>query len=534
MNVKNVCELVNFNKNYNLMKILNLRYSTNIKHFKKLSFNFTFTKISRKPYTLQTTKEEEKLLSEIRWKNKKAINSETEYLKGDSVSKFILKLKKRTEYDFELLNQVVDEFMSSLENKSNTRVVLHLIEILGYNNFFNSKIKDLLVDIMNMEDDNKIFILYSICYYINQINTSRRIILDFPQSFYQNIEKIFLDKGFLLNIKELSNIVKTLVKYNLYLSHTFFDYLERCIIHNFENRNNRNQSFNKDSITIIIQRYGSTASLTFLNKLFSLVKEYINSEEYLPEDTSELIYSCCSATYFLPKNDERLAVIKKMLRWTVAKYVESVNNSYSFNLAIFKHIYFQIIDNYQLFLDTHTNSFFGDDLFLPRLVEKVHHVNVNDVSLILNKINKRMQYNKTIYNQIEPLIKEHFHNINEWSDLYNFLNFYYRLNVVEPLVFKGFEAKFMLLVLNKKEIDYFSCCNLIAKYQLLYQKNKIYSNFFVHFLVELIDQMEMMSLENEKSEEKLEDQTGLEELQEEPKVAEENDNLDNNIEINKV
>ncbi len=245
------------------MKILNLRY-INIKFFKKSSLTFPFTKIFRKPYTLLTSKEEEKILSEIRFKNRKAIYSETESLKDNSVSKKIMNLRKKEEYDFEFLNKLVDDFMSSKENKFNSVVTNHLIEILGYNYFFNSKIKDLLIDMMTTEDENKIFSMSNVFNYVHQINTSRRITLDFPQIFYQNVEKIFLDKGFLLNMKELSNLTRSLLKYNLYINQIFYDYLERCILHNFENKAIRNQSYSKESVANIILRYGSLSSLGFL------------------------------------------------------------------------------------------------------------------------------------------------------------------------------------------------------------------------------------------------------------------------------
>ena len=504
------------------------------KIYKKISDYMKCPRVTYNSFSTQINVEEN-FIKGIRNKNKKNIYEETENSKDSSIFKKILHLKKRSEYEFEYLNSIVDEFLKSQNKNFNISVTNQLLEVLGHNYFFKSNIIDYLVELMKIEDENLIFTLHYICGYIFQINGSRRILLEFPQSFYQNLEKIFFNKGFLLNIKELSIISKTLVRYNLHLSHSFYDYIERCILNNIENKIIKNQSFMKESINVIINRYCRYGSLNFTKKLFESVKENIKSEDYLPEEIYQLIdHICRGMHYHTSRKDEKYQMSKEMCKWILNNYIDSLKTSLSFNFTIFKNIYFLILDYPQLFEDNINYSYIGDTLFIPKLIEKINHLNINDVSLLLNKVNKRSLSNKNMYPLIEPLILSQLPNINEWNDFYNFFNFFTIHHIFNPTVFKFFEAKFILLVLNKKDINCIIIANIIFKYISLYRGKKTFSNFFIAFLNQFIDELEKtVDIKMEAVDKYQENTIQLENFNDENSKIEV-DNLDSQIEINKV
>ena len=283
-------------------------------------------------------------LTGIRSKDHKNMYTYQENLKENSIPKKIFNLKRRQEYNFDTLNEIVNEFLKSQERFTNLKIIYILIDVIAYNNFFNSKIQEFIVEFLTRDEENTIYLLPSMSFYINQINNSRRIILEYPQSFFNNLERIFFDKGFLLNLRELSFISSAFIKYERFINLSFFDYLERCIIHNVENRIIKNQPWNKDSLNYIIMNMSQVCSVNFLKKLFRSIEENIDSDDYLHQEIYDLLTSLCTSGGSLTKKDEKFILFKENTSNIIKSYIKNINNSNSFNFTIMKNIYFLTLD----------------------------------------------------------------------------------------------------------------------------------------------------------------------------------------------
>lgn len=395
-------------------------------------------------------------------------------------------------------NYAINQLKKYKDNKmSYISFVMQTTRVYLFHKIKSKDIIDISIKLVENAEEDEIESLPFVFFLSRFIDYSYNIKLDkneFSNKFLQKSEKIFLEKGILLSVLELSKMISYKHIFKEKLSSQFISYFESAILKELELKD-QERIWKKKEIDIVISQLFTEFSMNFKTKFLDILAQLINDDTFQLKEISDFIYKMHSNV-----NDYKDIALKAI----ISNFYKKINN-YLFRVISREDKINQYII-YDFFNKTiyYKNSLHDGKKFLFALiVEKFlggkSELTVFNVAFIAKNLSNNQKYiNKKIIAKLDNFILDNLKSFNTFRTMKNILIYFQNKPNGELLneFFRNSIIKDILLSSNKLLQEKNEVKSFLSLTAFLLKENS--SNFFKHFTKVIIEQLNS-DLENNQN-----------------------------------
>lgn len=285
------------------------------------------------------------------------------------------------------------------------------------------------------------------CYYIHTDQV-------LPIEYIAKFENAVFDKGILMNLRELRDIVDSYKYYKDKVSKSFYNYVERCILHNLDNELLSNQYQFKLTILSLVKNHYNLMSTQCYEKILNVVSKYINKNDYTMVELKETLIELTNRTR--TQSRDRYVDTNFGRQYLSLKFIENIKDYLFSFVSQDRTIDPQLFEVLLEVSSRYSEVLIKDGKYLANILMNntlsSGYVSITTVASII----KVMTFAKSILLQqyrrkIEAIIISHMKDISNTTELRIFVNYSLKTRV-NPVIYQYLELKAIEFILNIKNL----------------------------------------------------------------------------------
>lgn len=415
---------------------------------------------------------------------------ETEFFRNpDSNNENLNNLLKMAKFDKSQIPQVEDQFSKLPINSK----LSHLEKMCL---IFNKHYSPVLIDFILNEYPKVENLIYLFKFGIIH-NYYGSLDKNLPIEFYERFEKAFLENGMFLNLRELNQIFKHLMKIpNPNLSKKVLPYWERCVLYSLDNKIGMKAHDTDRALTEMFVNFPENCSDTLFEKLLVRIGDIINQGEFSSDNLKDVLFKLIRIKLFYNRQKKTI----------IFSFYEKINN-YLFQIledGLNRDVLLRILEIGLRY----PHIFQKNNIGLGRMAIELVFKNSNSLSNndtfklcgILANFANNIIINTQIKRSMDTLVMSRIHDVRASIDILYVIN--YAFFTKNKTLFKHMEIKTLDMLIKKKYIDKDSSklYKIIHKFLQINQFTLIYplSSFTIQCFEKFIVDIEKLTYKKDR------------------------------------